>query len=59
MSSISANGLPIALIGVIPVPSHLLIEKYVAVLPNRHGNGIGGYQCDVFHEHSILGASQI
>src|ERR1700682_6474346 len=34
-------GRPIALIEVIPKPSHLLIEN-VAVLPDRHGNGIGG-----------------
>jgi GNAT superfamily N-acetyltransferase len=35
------GGRPIALIEVIPKPSHLLIEN-VAVLPDRHGNGIGG-----------------
>jgi hypothetical protein len=52
------DGRPIALIQIIPAPSHLLIEN-VVVLPDRHGNGIGGYQCDVFHEHSILCASQI
>jgi GNAT superfamily N-acetyltransferase len=34
-------GRPIALIEVIPNPSHLLIEN-VAVLPERHGEGIGG-----------------
>jgi GNAT superfamily N-acetyltransferase len=32
---------PIALIEVIPKPSHLLIEN-VAVLPDQHGKGIGG-----------------
>jgi GNAT superfamily N-acetyltransferase len=32
---------PITLIAVIPRPSHLLIEN-VAVLPDRHGEGIGG-----------------
>jgi len=32
---------PIALIEMIPQPSHLLIEN-VAVLPDRHGEGIGG-----------------
>ena len=35
------GGRPIALIEVIPRPSHLLIEN-VAVLPERHGKGIGG-----------------
>jgi GNAT superfamily N-acetyltransferase len=35
------GGRPIALIEVIPRPSHLLIEN-VAVLPDRHGKGIGG-----------------
>ena len=35
------DGRPIALIEVIPNPSHLLIEN-VAVLPERHGQGIGG-----------------
>jgi GNAT superfamily N-acetyltransferase len=39
------HGRPVALIEVIPEPSnepaHLLIEN-VAVLPDRHGNGIGG-----------------
>jgi Acetyltransferase (GNAT) family len=40
MSSISVNGRPIALVEVIPAPSHLLIEN-VAVLPDRRGNGIG------------------
>jgi GNAT superfamily N-acetyltransferase len=35
------DGRPIALIEVIPKPSHLLIEN-VAVLPDRHGEGIGG-----------------
>jgi GNAT superfamily N-acetyltransferase len=35
------DGRPIALIEVIPNPSHLLIEN-VAVLPERHGEGIGG-----------------
>jgi Acetyltransferase (GNAT) family len=35
------DGRPIALIQIIPAPSHLLIEN-VAVLPDRHGNGIGG-----------------
>jgi GNAT superfamily N-acetyltransferase len=34
-------GLPIGLIEVIPGPSHLLIEN-IAVLPDRHGSGIGG-----------------
>jgi GNAT superfamily N-acetyltransferase len=34
-------GRPIALIEVIPRPSHLLIEN-VAVLPDQHGKGIGG-----------------
>src|SRR5712664_4682246 len=34
-------GRPIALIEVIPRPSHLLIEN-VAVLPERHGKGMGG-----------------
>jgi GNAT superfamily N-acetyltransferase len=33
-------GRPIALIEVIPKPSHLLIEN-VAVLPVRHGKGLG------------------
>jgi N-acetylglutamate synthase-like GNAT family acetyltransferase len=35
------RGRPIALIELIPAPSHLLIEN-VAVLPNRHGHGVGG-----------------
>jgi N-acetylglutamate synthase-like GNAT family acetyltransferase len=35
------GGRPIALIEMIPRPSHLLIEN-VAVLPDRHGEGIGG-----------------
>src|SRR5260370_41796922 len=35
------SGRPIALIEVIPRPSHLLIEN-VAVLPDRHGKGVGG-----------------
>jgi len=35
------GGRPIGLIEVIPRPSHLLIEN-VAVLPDRHGEGIGG-----------------
>jgi N-acetylglutamate synthase-like GNAT family acetyltransferase len=35
------GGRPIALIEMIPQPSHLLIEN-VAVLPDRHGEGIGG-----------------
>jgi GNAT superfamily N-acetyltransferase len=35
------EGRPIALIEVIPGPSHLLIEN-IAVLPERHGEGIGG-----------------
>ena len=35
------DGRPIALMEVIPKPSHLLIEN-VAVLPERHGEGIGG-----------------
>jgi GNAT superfamily N-acetyltransferase len=35
------SGRPIALIEVIPRPSHLLIEN-VAVLPDQHGKGIGG-----------------
>jgi GNAT superfamily N-acetyltransferase len=34
-------GRPIALMEVIPRPSHLLIEN-VAVLPDHHGKGIGG-----------------
>jgi GNAT superfamily N-acetyltransferase len=34
-------GRPVALIELIPKPSHLLIEN-VAVLPERHGSGIGG-----------------
>ena len=34
-------GRPIALIEIIPGPSHLLIEN-IAVLPDRHGEGIGG-----------------
>lgn len=34
------GGRPIALIEVIPGPSHLLIEN-VAVLPDRHGEGVG------------------
>ena len=38
---IEEAGRPIALIEVIPKPSHLLIEN-VAVLPDRHGKGIGG-----------------
>jgi GNAT superfamily N-acetyltransferase len=35
------DGRPIALIEVIPEPSHLLIEN-IAVLPDWHGKGIGG-----------------
>ena len=35
------DGRPIALIELIPAPSHLLIEN-VAVLPDRHGCGFGG-----------------
>ena len=35
------DGQPIALIEVIPRPSHLLIEN-VAVLPDWHGHGVGG-----------------
>jgi N-acetylglutamate synthase-like GNAT family acetyltransferase len=35
------GGRPIALIQMIPQPSHLLIEN-VAVLPDRRGEGIGG-----------------
>ena len=35
------NGRPIALIELIPKPSHLLIEN-IAVLPHRHGGGVGG-----------------
>ena len=35
------RGRPIALIEMILQPSHLLIEN-VAVLPDRHGEGIGG-----------------
>ena len=35
------DGRPIALIEIIPGPSHLLIEN-IAVLPDRHGEGIGG-----------------
>jgi GNAT superfamily N-acetyltransferase len=35
------GGRPIALIELIPAPSHLLIEN-IAVLPDRHGNGVGG-----------------
>lgn len=35
------DGRPIALVEVIPEPSHLLIEN-LAVLPDRHGSGIGG-----------------
>jgi GNAT superfamily N-acetyltransferase len=35
------DGRPVALIEVIPRPSHLLIEN-VAVLPDRHGEGMGG-----------------
>ena len=35
------DGRPVALIEVIPGPSHLLIEN-VAVLPDRHGEGMGG-----------------
>jgi GNAT superfamily N-acetyltransferase len=34
------NGLPVALIGVIPQASHLLIEN-IAVLPNQQGKGLG------------------
>ena len=34
------DGQPIALIEVIPGPSHLLIEN-IAVMPDRHGSGIG------------------
>ena len=37
---VEEDGRPIALIEVIPRPSHLLIEN-VAVLPDRHGEGIG------------------
>ncbi len=36
------NGLPVALIGVIPQASHLLIEN-IAVLPNHHGKGLGNF----------------
>jgi N-acetylglutamate synthase-like GNAT family acetyltransferase len=39
------GSLPIALIELIPTPSYLLIEN-VAVLPDRHGNGIGGLLLD-------------
>ena len=35
------DGRPIALIEVIPKPSHLLIEN-LAVLPDRHDESIGG-----------------
>jgi GNAT superfamily N-acetyltransferase len=35
------GGLPIALIELIPKPSHLVIEN-IAVLPDQHGKGIGG-----------------
>ena len=35
------EGRPIALIEMIPGPSHLLIEN-IAVLPERYGEGIGG-----------------
>ena len=35
------DGRPIALIEIIPRPPHLLIEN-IAVLPERHGEGIGG-----------------
>lgn len=35
------DGRPIALIEIIPKPSHLLIEN-IAVLPERHREGIGG-----------------
>lgn len=35
---VEEDGRPIALIEVIPRPSHLLIEN-VAVLPDRHGEG--------------------
>ena len=35
------DGRPVALVEVIPEPSHLLIEN-LAVLPDRHGSGIGG-----------------
>jgi GNAT superfamily N-acetyltransferase len=34
------DGRPIALIEMIPKPSHLLIEN-IAVMPERHGEGIG------------------
>ena len=43
------DGRSIALIEVIPRPSHLLIEN-VAVLPDRHGEGIGG----VLLEHAEM-----
>src|SRR5260370_12009078 len=39
------DGRQIALIELIPKPSYLLIEN-VAVLPERHGNGIGGLLLD-------------
>src|SRR5260221_12019439 len=39
------GGRSIALIELIPKPSYLLIEN-VAVLPERHGNGIGGFALD-------------
>jgi GNAT superfamily N-acetyltransferase len=35
------GGRPVALIEAIPTPAHLLIEN-IAVLPDRHGRGIGG-----------------
>ena len=35
------DGRPIALIEIIPSPSHLLIEN-IALLPDRYGEGIGG-----------------
>ena len=39
------DGKPIALIEVIPEASHLLIEN-IAVMPGRHGEGIGGLLLD-------------
>src|SRR5665213_2320252 len=35
------DGQPVALIEAIPTPAYLLIEN-IAVLPDRHGRGIGG-----------------
>ena len=35
------GGRPVGLIEAIPTPAHLLIEN-IAVLPDRHGRGIGG-----------------